>query len=62
MNDYVYVATNDGGFRTIDRLVAEKRNMRIAKCYLCDRYATMLDHCYPYQTEYNRCDEHKGNY
>ena len=32
--------------------------MNIVKCRLCDKPAVSLDHYYPYDIQFNRCEDH----
>jgi hypothetical protein len=53
----VFVATKDWWKRVTANEVQD--GDVIVTCYYCDKPAISIDHHYPYETEFNYCEDHK---
>lgn len=58
-NKLVWAMTADG-YERMRLAVAQKQDLWIVRCAMCDRYAVVLDSLAPYHQENNRCREHVG--
>lgn len=48
-------------WRTEKPMAELKPDDKVARCVVCGEYAKYIDHCWPFETHGNRCEEHRNS-